>query len=477
MADRLTALDATFLELEEADQGAHMHIGGVMIFDPAPGGGVPSPERVRRHLRERLGALPRYYQRLSEPHTGGMRWPEWREHPGLDMDAHVYRARVPGSGSYADLAEWAGEFYSQRLDRTRPLWEVALIEGLQDGRWALATKTHHCMVDGVGSVDVAYVMLDGDPEGSPPDAAEDLPPRPAQPLPESGGPLGRAAGAVGGAASRGWSIATWPVRRGLGLARHPGRAREALHSARAMAEVIVRDEIMAAPHTSLNVPIGGKRRLGIATVELDEVKRLKNALGGTVNDVVLDLSAGALRRLLLSRGEEPPSAGLRAMVPVNVRTAGEHLALGNRISSLFVSLPVAEADPVERFRAQVREAESLKSGDAALGAATMIDVSSLAPPVLHSTVARSMYATRLFNLTITNVPGPQMPLYALGCRMRQVWPIVPLAAEHAIALAVISYDGLLFFAFNADRDAVPDLDVVMTGFGESLEELRALAAV
>jgi hypothetical protein len=165
------------------------------------------------------------------------------------------------------------------------------------------------------------------------------------------------------------------------------------------------------------------------------------------------------------------------MVPVNVRTAGEHLALGNKISSLFVSLPVAKADPVERYRAQVREAESLKSGDAALGAATMIDVSSLAPPVLHSTVARSMYATRLFNLTITNVPGPQQPLYALGCRMRQVWPIVPLAAEHAIALAVISYDGHLFFAFNADRDAVPDLDVVMTGFDESLEELRALAAV
>jgi WS/DGAT/MGAT family acyltransferase len=266
-----------------------------------------------------------------------------------------------------------------------------------------------------------------------------------------------------------------PVRGAFGLVIVPGRAREALHAARALVEVIVRDEIIAAPKTSLNVPIGGKRRLGVATVPLEEIKQLKNALGGTVNDVVLALAAGALRRLLLSRGEEPPRAGLRAMVPVNVRTSGEHLALGNKISSLFVSLPVAEVDPLDRYHAQVRTAESLKSGDEALGAATLIDVSSLAPPILHSTVARSMYATRLFNLTITNVPGPQQPLYALGSRMRAVWPIVPLAAEHALALAVLSYDGNLFFTFNADRDTLADLDVVLEGVRDSLAELRELA--
>ena len=452
-----------------------MHIGGVMVFDPAPDGSMPSPELVRRHLRERLGALPRYYQRLSEPRTGGMRWPEWREHPELDLDAHVYRVRIPEPGGEAELAEWAGEFYSQRLDRTRPLWEIALVEGLEDGRWAMATKTHHCMVDGVGSVDVAYVMLDTDPAGGGPPSQPDVPAVEPEPLPEAGGLLARATGAAGSAATTGWSLATWPLRKGLGVVRHPERAREALRSAGAMVDVIVRDEIIAAPHTSLNAPIGGKRRLGVTAIELRELKELKSSLGGSLNDVVLALTSGAIRKLLLGRGEEPPSAGLRAMVPVNVRTAGEHLALGNKISSLFVRLPVAVADPAERYDAQVREAESLKSGDAARGAATMIDVSSLAPPVLHSFLARSMYATRLFNLTITNVPGPQQPLYALGCRMREVWPIVPLAAEHAIALAVMSYDGRLFFTFNADRDAVPDLGAVMEGLGESLDELRALA--
>jgi WS/DGAT/MGAT family acyltransferase len=165
VADRLTALDATFLELEEADQGAHMHIGGVMIFDPREDGAAPPLEIVRRHLRARLGSLPRYSQRLSEPRTGGLRWPEWLAQPDFDLAAHVTRVRLPEPGGDEELAEWAGEFYSQRLDRTRPLWEVVLIEGLAHDRWALATKTHHCMVDGVGSVDVAYVMLDDSPEG------------------------------------------------------------------------------------------------------------------------------------------------------------------------------------------------------------------------------------------------------------------------------------------------------------------------
>lgn len=476
MVDRLTALDATFLELEEADQGAHMHIGGVMVFDPQPDGAAPLLESVCRYLGERLGALPRYSQRLSEPHTGGLDWPEWRPHPGFDVAAHVSRARLPSPGGDDELADWAGEFYSQRLDRTRPLWEVAVVEGLADDRWALATKTHHCMVDGIGSIDVAYLMLDAEPEGRGEIPDPEPSPGPVEPVASAAtGLIGRGTGAIGKIASRGKSIVMRPARGALGLVTTPGQAREALHSARALVEVIIRDEIMAAPKTSLNLPIGGKRRLGVVTISLDEIKQLKSALGGTVNDVVLALTAGAMRRLLLSRTEEPPPAGLRAMVPVNVRTSGDHLALGNKISSLFVRLPVAEEDPLERYRAQVREAESLKSGDEALGTATLVDVSSLAPPILHSTLAQSMYATRLFNLTITNVPGPQQPLYALGSRMRAVWPIVPLAAEHAIALAVLSYDGNLFFTFNADRDAVTDLDVVLEGLEESLTELRDLA--
>ncbi|HEX2358482.1 MAG TPA: wax ester/triacylglycerol synthase family O-acyltransferase [Solirubrobacterales bacterium] len=479
MAERLTALDATFLELEEADQSAHMHIGGVMVFDAREDGGAPPLDQVCRYLSPRLGSLPRYRQRLSEPHTGGLQWPEWLDQPGFELAAHVSRVRLPEPGGDEELLEWAGEFYSQRLDRVRPLWELALVEGLSGGRWALATKTHHCMVDGVGSVDVAYMILDVRPEGS----GDEIAGENSGAEPDSA-PGAQAAGAgrarrgaerLRGTASGAARVALRPVRGALGMARSPHRAREALHAARALVDVIVRDEVIAAPRTSLNVPIGGKRRLGVVRIPLAEIKELKNALGGTVNDTVLALTAGAMRTLLLSRGEEPPAQGLRAMVPVNVRTAGEHLALGNKISSLFVALPVAEEDPLERFRAQVSAAESLKSGTAALGASTLIDVSGLAPPILHSSIARSMYATRLFNLTITNVPGPQRPLYSFGSRMREVWPIVPLAAEHAIALAVLSYDGELFFTFNADRDSVPDLDEVLDGIRESLAELHALA--
>jgi WS/DGAT/MGAT family acyltransferase len=242
-----------------------------------------------------------------------------------------------------------------------------------------------------------------------------------------------------------------------------------------MADLLVRDEVVAAPRTSLNVPIGGRRHLSVATVPLEEVRRVGKALGGTVNDVVLAASAGGLREILLARGEEPPTAGLRAMVPVNLRTAGERLALGNKITSLFVHLPVAEPDPLRRFVLQVSEAESLKAGHQGIGSRALIDFTAHAPPVIHSFLARSMYATRLFNLTITNVPGPQMTLYALGSRMTEIWPIVPLAAEHAVGLAVISYDGNVFFCVNADLDTTPDLPVLGNGIVRAFEELRDAA--
>jgi WS/DGAT/MGAT family acyltransferase len=259
----------------------------------------------------------------------------------------------------------------------------------------------------------------------------------------------------------------------LGAIRHPGAATDTVAQARAMAEVLVQDELTAAPQSSINVPIGGKRRLAFASFSLGEIKEVKSTLGGTVNDVVLAMSAGALRKLLIERGEPLPPPGLRAMVPMNVREAGEHLALGNRISSLFVHLPVAVPDPLERYRRQVDEAEGLKSGRQALGSSALVDLTAHAPPILHSFLARSLFATRLFNLTITNVPGPQVPLYAFGTRMREVWPLVPLASEHAVALAIFSYDGTVFFCLNADLDAMHDLDVLVRGLEESYAELRS----
>ncbi len=478
MAEHLTALDATFLELEEADLSAHMHIGGVMIFEPPPSGRAPTVEEVCTSLRGRLDQLPRYRQRLSERTTGGISWPRWEDDPRFDIAGHVRRASLPGDRSEAELLEWAGEYFSERLDRSRPLWELVIVEGLADDRWAMVSKTHHCMVDGVGSVDASHVLFDLQPDAE--HAAEAPVDEPAR-APEAAASPSTARAVAGGAAG----LAKLPLkagRAGLGVlgsglevARHPGLAVDALKNSRAMVDVILKDEFVAAPKSSINVPIGGRRRLAVHSVQLDELKGIKNVLGGTVNDVVLAAAAGGLRALLLARGEEPPSQGLRAMVPVNLRDASEHLALGNKITTLFIHLPVSEPDPLKRFLRQTEEAESLKSSSQGAGSRTLIDFTAHAPPVLHTFLARSMYATRLFNVTITNVPGPQTKLYCFGSRMTDIWPIVPLAADHAIGLAVLSYDGNVCFCLNADRDSVPDLDLLVEGIADSFAELGQIA--
>ena len=323
MTDTLTALDATFLELEQQDEGALMSIGGVMVFDPLPDGGIPTVEEVCANLGPRLERLPRYSQRLSSTRTGGFAWPHWSDDERFDICAHVGHAALPCPGTDAELCEWAADFYSHRLDRTRPLWEMVLIEGLEHGRWALAHKTHHCLVDGVGSVDVAYLLLDAEPTPTQP-ARRSAPPPHADSLlrtllPHPPQPLVQAAQAGAHAASA-----------GLHAALHP---RDALTRSRSLAELIVRDEIVGAPRSSLNVPIGPTRRFASVTVPLAELKAIRRELGGSVNDVVLAACTSGLRSLLLGRGEEPARQGLRAMVPMNVRDASEHLALGNRISS------------------------------------------------------------------------------------------------------------------------------------------------
>jgi diacylglycerol O-acyltransferase / wax synthase len=487
-AEGLNALDATFLELEEADQSAHMHIGAVMLFEPPPGERAPTVERVRADLDARLDRLPRFRQRLSEPRTGGLRWPRWLADERFDITRHVHAAALPAPAGEAELREWAGEYFSQRLDRARPLWEIVVLE-LADGRWAMVSKTHHCMVDGVGSVDIGHILLDPEPQPrgrGRPEVADGPSPRgeavAAQAAPSKARRLGglalgagwRAVG-VAGVGIRALRGATGFALDTVGVATHPRRGREALRRSRAMAEVLIRDELIAAPPTSLNKRIGAARALAVIEVPLDQLKVIKRALGGTVNDVVLAVTAGGLRRLFEHRGEEPPRVGVRAMVPVNIRSAAERLALGNRIASLFVHLPVAEPDPLRRFELQLDEAERLKAGTQAMGSREIIDLAAHAPPVLHTFLARSLFATRLFNITITNIPGPQVPLYAFGSRMRAVWPLVPLAAEHALGVAVFSYDGHLFFCLNAARDSVPDLDVVAEGIADSIAELAELA--
>ena len=465
MSDTLTALDATFLELEQQDEGALMSIGGVMVFDPLPSGALPTVEELCANLEPRLAQLPRYLKRLSSPRTGGFSWPRWTDDDRFDIRAHVSHVALPAPGGEAELCRWAADFYSHRLDRTRPLWEVALIEGLGGGRWALANKTHHCLVDGVGSVDVAYLLLDTEP--NPPERAfGPLAPKDGSSLlapflPITPQPLVQAANA-------GAHVA----RTGVHAALHP---REAFSRSRSLAELLVRDELIRAPHSSLNVPIGSTRRFAVVRVPLAELKAIRGGFGGSVNDVVLAACTTGLRRLLVERGDPMPRQSLRAMVPMNLRDTSERLALGNRVSSLFVELPVAEPVAEVRYRQIIASTARLKSSGAGAGATTMIDLAALAPPVVHAALARSLYATRLFNITITNVPGPQIPLYAHGARLREIYPIVPLAADHAVGIAIFSYDGEVTFGIIAESASTPDLDVLARGVEEGIEELASLA--
>jgi len=460
MTEHLTALDATFLELEEADPSAHMHVGGLLTFS----GSAPGVEQLCEHLTARLGGLPRYGQRLSEPYTGGLSWPSWVDDPAFDMANHVTRAALPAPGGHEELMEWLAAWWSQRLDRHRPLWEMAILEGMDGGCWGLATKTHHCMVDGVSSMDVGAVMLDTSPHAT-------RKRRPVVAPPAADGEDGH--GFLYGVPRR----AVGAARAGAGLALHPDRLRDAVSRARSVAEVLVRDEVLPAPRTSLNVPIGTLRRYDVARVPLADLKAIKASLGGTVNDVVLAAASGGLRQMLLARGEEPPAQGLRAMVPVNIRDAGEHLALGNRVSSLFVHLPVQDADPLMRYAHTVEDAERLKAGPEAEGSSTLVGLVGHAPPVLHSLAARGLFASRLFNVTVTNVPGPQQTLYAFGDPMIEMVGLVPLAAEHCVGMAVLSYDGQVTFGLIADHGTVPDLEVLREGIEAELDELRRLAGV
>lgn len=453
MAEHLSPLDAMFLELEQADDSAHMHIGAVMVFDPVPDGGSPTLTEVGDQLEERLQLLPRYRQKLSSVRTGGLSWPTWELDPRFDIRDHLRRAVLPAPGGDTELTDWIGDFYSHRLDRSQPLWETVLLEGLEDGRWALATKTHHCMVDGIGSVDVGDVLLDDEPT---PKAGK----RPA---------TGRRRQAEDRWSTPGLLLRG--TRAGLSAATHPLTT---LGRSRAMLEMLIREELIAAPTTSLNEQIGGTRRYGLVRVPLEELGLIRHALGGTVNDVVLVLCAGGLRRLLISRGEKLPPEGLRGQIPVNIREASEQLALGNRLVSLFVHLPITDSDPLRRYEAVVSEAEHRKRGTQALGAKTLIDITSFAPPVLHTVLAQSLFDVRLFNITITNVPASTKTLYAFGTPLVEVLPLVPLFARHAVGIAAVSYAGDMVFGLNADRASVPDLDVLADGMRESLAELHAL---
>jgi diacylglycerol O-acyltransferase len=468
VAAHLTPLDAAFLELEEADESAHMHIGWAMVFEPLPGGGTPSLEDVQQRTAERLEALPRFRRRLSSQRVGSFSLPSWEPDPGFDVANHIRHATLPAPGDDAELLDWLGDFYSHRLDRAHPLWEMTLLDGFEDGSWALATKIHHCLVDGLSGVSVATVLLDAEPDPAPGDTglAAALEPPDDDAADHNGrGRLSRLIGALGGGAET-----------AVDAALHPRKLAEALSRSRAMAEMVIREELIGAPHTSINVRIGGTRRLAVVETQLDEIKQVKRELGGTVNDVVLAVTAGGLRRLFEQRKEGSLADSVRAMVPVSLRRASEALALGNRVTSLFVDLPLAEPDPLLRFHKTVAAAEELKDSDMGAGAQALIELAGSAPPLIHSVVARLAFTPRLFNITITNVPGPPSTFYGFGSPLRRVIPLVPIFSGHAVGVAVVSYDGKVSFGLNGDRVRVPDLEAFKEGIEESLTDLKKLAS-
>ena len=446
--EQLTALDATFLELEERDASAHMHVGGALVFGPRPHQTPPPTlDELAATLAERLHAMPRFAQRLSEPRTGGLTWPHWEAVPDHDPRDHLHRAALPAPGGQEQLEAFLADFWSHRLDRDRPLWEMVVLEGLEDGRWALVSKLHHCMVDGVSAVDVSHLLLDGGPEEAP-----------VQPDAPAGSTLSRL------------------LHLPFALAQPALHPRRTANDLKAMAEVLVRDELNAAPQTSLNGPTGPRRRYATLAFNVAELKQLRNRLGGgTLNDVVLSLCAGGFHRLFAGRGEVPPAKGLRCMVPVNIRADGEHGTLGNKISSLFVNLPVAAGNALDRYARTRQETDRLKAGGEAHGSSTLINAIALLPPALHAGMAASLFATRLFNVTVTNIPGPKRPLSAFGAPLEEIWPLVPLAADHAIGIAVITYGETLFVGIAAAHDSVPDLERLANGISAEREELRELA--
>jgi WS/DGAT/MGAT family acyltransferase len=451
--ERLSALDTMFLDLEQADDGATMHFGAALVFDPLPDGSTPGIARVREHLAQRLDLLPRYSMQLAQPRPGHLSWTTWEPTPRFDIAAHVSHATLPAPGGDAELHEWMGDFLSHRLDRRRPLWETVLLDGLAGGRWALATKTHHCLVDGMGSVDVGTVVLDADP--APPPRRRR---RPNGAAARDGGDRGMPA-----------TLLARDIRAAAGALRHPG---DTLARAAAVADLLVHEELIAAPHCSLNGPLGATRSYRAVPFAFDELAAIKTALGGTINDVVLAISTGALRRLLLARGEEPPAGGLRAQIPVNIRTSENEHDLGNVLTSLFLQLPVAEPDPLARYERIVARTEELKTSSQPRGGKALVDLAGLAPPIFGELLGRAMFGgQRVFNLTITNVRGSATPLYAFGAPLRQVLPYVPLFSGHSLGIAVVSYADGLTFGLGADRTSTPDLDVLAEGIEASFAEL------
>jgi diacylglycerol O-acyltransferase / wax synthase len=460
-SDRLTGLDASFLHLE--DGSSHMHVAGVMIFEGSP----PPYDELLAAIERRLGLVPRYRQRLAFVPFGQGR-PRWVDDPHLNLRYHVRSTALPAPGSEQQLKDLAGRVFSQQLDRDKPLWEIWLVDGLEGDRFAVLSKTHHALVDGISGVDIMSVLFDTSPEPSTPtDTGERWLPRP---LPSSAQLLAEAL----------MERATIPgelARSVRAVFRGPRRVLEGARDAAVGVGAMAWAGLNPAPPTPYNKPIGPHRRYTWVRANLADLKAIKNDLGGTVNDVVLATVAGALGKHLRRRGQTTDGVELKAMVPVSVRADVERGALGNRVAAMMAPLPVWCQDPVARLDIVREELKGLKSGGQAVGAQVLTDLSGFAPATVMDQASRVMARQRFFNVVVTNVPGPQIPLYLAGKRMIDTFPMVPLAKNQGLGIALLSYAGRINFGLVGDYDLLWDLDDFADDVQESLAELAAEAGV
>jgi WS/DGAT/MGAT family acyltransferase len=456
--DRLSGLDTAFLDLERG--GAHMHVASTTIFE----GPTPEYEEFVQHVDSRLHLVPRFRQKLRFiPLNLGR--PVWEDDPHLNLNYHIRHTALPPPGDDRQLRTLAARVFSQRLDRSKPLWEMWLVDGLEGGRFAVVGKSHHCLVDGVSGVDITTVLFDTEPEPAAPPAPPD------QWLP---GPERSAAELVGETVvqrlTRPREI-TETVRSFLRAPRElASRAQGALGAVGEFAGAGI-----GAPSSPFNVEIGPYRRFAWVRADLDEFKRVKNELGGTVNDVVLAVVTGALGRYMRSHGHSTHELELRALVPISVRTSEQRGALGNRVSGMMARLPVWCEDPADRLELITRSMGDLKSSRQAVGASLLTELTDFAPPTIAGQAARLQARQRFFNLVITNIPGPQFPLYVLGREMEATIPMVPLAQRQAVCVAIMSYNGQMNFGLTGDYDAMPDLDALAEDLEASIGELAGAA--
>ena len=457
--DRLSATDASFLAQEGPT--SHMHIGGVSILEGPP----PDFGGLCDLLRSRLHLVPRYRQKLATPPLGTGR-PLWVDDPNFNLDYHVRQTALPAPGGEAQLLNLTSRIFSQQLDRAKPLWEMWIVEGLEDGRWALISKTHHCLNDGISGVDLATVLFDVEPV--PREVAHTGTPWTPRPEPSSAQLLARG---VTGLARTGLSLADGALRAIARPDRSLASGVEALEGVGEIAWAIANP----APATPLNVEIGPHRRFVGVRNRLDDFKAVKSAFGTTVNDVVLAVVAGALRDWLRSRRARAEGLELRALVPVSIRTADERGQLGNRLAAMRAPLPVYIPDPVARLMTVKAAMTGIKESKQAVGAEVLTTVQNFAPPTILAQASRLNFSTRLFNLIVTNVPGPQFPLYVYGREVLDVFPVAFLPQRHGLAVAIMSYNGAVNFGLLGDLDTLPDIDVLAAGVHEQLVALTALA--